>query len=67
MKNLIIAILMTAVFYLNICEVKMPVTIPFMVITFYLIVAEIDCEISDFLMRSRRGRRLQRRIRRLGE
>lgn len=64
MKNLIIAILATYVFYTDFCVVRLWYVIPFMFLVFWLVVAGIDELIRDFQKQVRRGQRLQNKLRR---
>lgn len=62
MKNLIIAILATYVFYTDICVVHLWYVIPFMFLVFWLVVAGIDELIQDYHKQVRRGQRLQMKL-----
>lgn len=64
MKNVIISILATIIFYQNFCVMQMPVSIPFIAFTFYLIVELIDNEYKQHIKMKNRYNRLFRQIRR---
>lgn len=65
MKNLIIAILATYIFYTDICTVRIPVTLPLILFTFWLIIAESEEQLKVFRRQRLRGRYLQEKINRL--
>lgn len=62
MKNLIIAILATYVFYTDFCVVRLWYVVPFMFLVFWLVVAGIDELIQDYHKQVRRGQRLQMKL-----
>lgn len=62
MKNLIIAILATYVFYTDFCVVHLWYVIPFVFLVFWLVVAGIDELIQDYHKQVRRGQRLQMKL-----
>lgn len=64
MKNVIISLLSTIIFYQNFCEVQMPIVLPFIAITFYLAVEFIDTEYKEHIRKKNRYNRLFRQIRR---
>lgn len=63
MKNLIIAILATYVFYTDLCVVKLWYVVPLIFVTFWMIIAGIDELIRDFQRQVKRGQRLQAKLR----
>lgn len=63
MKNMIISALCTYIFY-GFCEVKLWYVIPFIFLVFWMIIAGVDELIKDYREQVRRGRKLQRAIRR---
>jgi hypothetical protein len=65
MKNLIIAILATIIFYTQFCVIKMPLVMPVFTLSVWMIIAEIDEIISDYKKSVKRGEKLQRSIRRV--
>lgn len=68
MKNLMIAMLASYIFYTDFCVVKMPALVPFIVVVFWLtacVIEEAVHYVMDFREDVRRGEKLARRIRRL--
>ena len=65
MKNIIIALLTTYIFYTDFCVVKLWYIVPLIFVVFWLVIAEIDEVIRDYQETVRRGRRLQRTIKRM--
>ena len=65
MKNLIISILSTIIFYTQFCVIKMPLVMPVFTLSVWMIIAEIDEIISDYKKSVKRGEKLQRSIRRV--
>jgi len=65
MKNLIISLLATYIFYTQFCVIEMPYLMPIVVLMIWGFLAEIDCYIEDFKTTRKRGEKLQRKIRRL--
>ena len=63
MKNVLIAILTTYVFYTDLCVVKLWYVVPLIFVTFWLIIAGIDELIRDFQHQVKRGQRLQAKLR----
>lgn len=63
MKNILIAILTTYVFYTDLCVVKLWYVVPLIFVTFWLIIAGIDELIRDFQRQVKRGQRLQAKLR----
>jgi len=66
MKNIIISILATIIFYTQFCEIKMWYVMPVFALCVWLIISEIECVIEDYQDTMQRGKRLQRKIQRLG-
>lgn len=65
MKNIIIALLTTYIFYTDFCVVKLWYIVPLIFVVFWLVIAEIDEVILDYQETVRRGRRLQRTIKKM--
>ena len=65
MKNIIIALLTTYIFYTDLCVVKLWYIVPLIFVVFWLVIAEADEVIRDYQETVRRGRRLQRTIKRM--
>lgn len=65
MKNIIISILATVIFYTQFCEVKMPMAMPFFALLVFLMLAEVDCLIDDYKRTIRRGEKLQHKLKQL--
>lgn len=65
MKNIIISMLITYIFYTDFCVVKLWYIVPLIFVVFWLIISEIDEVIRDYQETVRRGRRLQRTIKRM--
>lgn len=63
MKNLIIAILATIIFYTQFCVIKMPAVMPIFTLCVWVILAEIDEFIAEYKATVKRGEKLQRTIR----
>ena len=59
MKNLIIAALVTYVFYTDFCVIRLWYVIPFIFLTAWFLLAETDELIRDYQNSVRRGRKLQ--------
>jgi len=66
MKNIIISILATIIFYTQFCEIKMWYVMPVFTLCVYIAIAEIECVIEDYQETLHRGQKLQRKIKRLG-
>lgn len=66
MKNLIIAILSTIIFYTQFCVIKMWYVMPVFALCVWMIISETECVIEDYQSTVRSGKRLQRKIKRLG-
>lgn len=62
MKNLIIAILSTIIFYTQFCEVKIPYVMPVLALMIWAILSEIDGYITEYKCSVSRGQRLRRKI-----
>ena len=65
MKNILIAILMTYIFWADICVIHPLPVLPLMFVAIWLVIAGIDDLIDDYRKTIRRGQRLQRRIRKM--
>ena len=65
MKNLIIALLVSYVFWTDIAVIHPLPLLPLMVLCFWLAIAAVDDVVTDYKDRIRKGRRLQRRIKRM--
>lgn len=65
MKNMIIAALMTYIFWTDICVIHPLPVLPMIFATFWLMIAGIDDLMDDYRQTIRRGQRLQRRIRKM--
>lgn len=65
MKNILIAILTTYVFWTDIAIIHPLPVLPLIFVCFWLIVAEVDEVVTDYRKRIRNGQRLQRRIKRM--
>ena len=65
MKNFIIALLITYIFWTDIAIIHPLPVLPLAFVCFWLIVAEIDEIATDYRRRIREGRRLQRKIKRM--
>ena len=66
MKNIIISILATIIFYTQFCVIKMWYVMPVFALCVWIAISEIDCVIEDYQKTIRQGRKLQRKIKRLG-
>ena len=66
MKNIIIALLTTYIFWNDIAVIHPLPVLPLMFVSFLFIISVIDETISDFQRTLRSGQRLQRKIKRLG-
>lgn len=65
MKNLIIAIMATYIFYTDFCVVELPVVIPFVVFLFWTVLEEAEELATVYLLKVKRGKRLGRKIKQL--
>ena len=65
MKNIIIALLTTYIFWTDFCVIHPLPVLPLMFVAFWLMIAWIDDLIDDYRQTIRRGQRLQRRIRKM--
>lgn len=63
MKNILISILATYVFYTDLCVVNRPIVVPFIFIVFWFTIAGIDELVRDFQHQVKRGQRLQAKLR----
>ena len=66
MKNIIISILATIIFYTQFCVIKMWYVMPVFTLCVWACITETECLIEDYQKTVRRGRRLQRKIQKLG-
>lgn len=65
MKNAMIAILLTYIYYTDFCVVKMPVVVPVMILIVWALLAEIEEYFTEYGKSVRRGQQLAHRIRRM--
>lgn len=65
MKNLTIALLVTYIFWTDIAIIHPLPVLPLMVLCFWLAIAAVDDVVTDYKDRLRRGRSLQRKIKRM--
>ena len=65
MKNFIIALCITYIFWTDIAVIHPLPVLPLMVICFWLAIAAVDDVVMDYKDRIRKGRRLQRKIKRM--
>lgn len=65
MKNIIIALLTTYIFYTDFCVVKLWYIVPFIFLIFWAMLAGVEDLIRDYQETVRRGRRLQRTIKKM--
>lgn len=65
MKNIIIALLTTYIFYTDFCVVKLWYIVPFIFLIFWAMLTGVEDLILDYQETVRRGRRLQRTIKRM--
>lgn len=66
MKNLLIAILSTYIFYTQFCQVKIIGIMPVFAALIWIVLSDIDCFIEEYRESVRRGKKLQRKIKRIG-
>ena len=66
MKNIIIALLTTYIFWNDIAVIHPLPVLPILFVTFLFIILVFDETIADFKQTVKRGQRLQRKIKRLG-
>lgn len=64
MKNLIIAVLSTIIFYTQFCEIKIPYIMPVFTLCVFIIASGIDEAIYDYRRSVKRGEKLKRKLRR---
>ena len=64
MKNIIISMLITYIFYTDFCVVKLWYLIPLMFLVFWGLIASVDELVKDYQKQVRRGQRLQNKLRR---
>ena len=65
MKNWIIAILLTYVFYTDFCVIQYPILIPFLAVFFWAVTESVEDLILEHRAKARRARKLQNNVRRL--
>lgn len=65
MKNILIAALITYIFWTDVAVIHPLPVLPLMFVVFWLLIAGIDDLIDDYRKTIRRGQRLQRRIRKM--
>lgn len=65
MKNLVLAILATYIFWTDMAVIHPLPVLPIIVLLIWATLVEIDDVITDYKKRIREGRRLQRRIKRM--
>lgn len=65
MKNMIIAMLVTYIFYTDLCVVHIPAMLPLMFVTFWLIIAESEEQLKEYRRQRHRRRYLQEKINRI--
>lgn len=65
MKNFLIAVMATYIFYTDLCVVQMPIIIPFLVFLFWAVLEEAEEVVTVYLLKVKRGKRLGRKIKQL--
>lgn len=65
MKNMIIAALMTYIFWTDICVIHPLPALPVLFLTIWVLLASIDDMVADFKRSMMRGNRLNMRINRI--
>ena len=65
MKNWLIAILITYVFYTDFCVLQYPILIPFMAVFFWAVTEAGEDLILEHKAKARRAKKLQKNVRRL--
>lgn len=65
MKNLIIAILSTIIFYTQFCEVKIPAVMPILALMIWVSLIQIDEWVAEYRQAVRRGQKLQDTIKKV--
>lgn len=63
MKNLLIAIMASYIYYTEFCVIEMPITIPFVVLIVWLTLSEIDNQMEVKKKAKMRGQKLINRLR----
>ena len=63
MKNLIISILATIIFYTQFCEIKMQLLMPVIVLILFAFIEETESVFKEYRRKITRAKRLQRKIR----
>lgn len=65
MKNWIIAILLTYVFYMDLCVIQYPILIPFLAVFFWAVTEAAEDFVLEQRAKARRAKKLQNNVRRL--
>lgn len=65
MKNWLIAILMTYVFYTDLCVIQYPILIPFLTVFFWVVTEAAEDFVLEQRAKARRAKKLQNNVRRL--
>ena len=65
MKNILIALLITYIFWTDIAIIHPLPVLPLIFVCFWLVIITIDDVVTDYKDRLRKGRRLQRKIKRM--
>lgn len=65
MKNWLIAILITYVFYTDFCVIQYPIMIPFLAVFFWAVTEAAEDLILEHRAKARRAKKLQKNVRRL--
>lgn len=65
MKNILIALLTTYIFWTDLAVIHPLPMLPLVFVCAWMVIAEVDEVFTDYKRRVRNGRRLQRRIKRM--
>lgn len=65
MKNWLIALLVTYVFYTDFCVLQYPILIPFLAVFFWAVTEAAEDLILEHRAKARRAKKLQKNVRRL--
>ena len=65
MKNWMIAILLTYIFYADLCVIRIPFIIPALLVVFWALVECLEDVAIEYQAKLRRGAKLQKTVRRL--
>ena len=65
MKNVILAIMATYIFYTDLCVVKIPVMIPLIALVAWVAITELEDMAKSYLISWKRGKRLKKRLKSL--